>query len=194
MGLGRPSKAALNKNRSLTLARQVRLGVRNTSAAVISPPTTDVNNVGNQDAANKSSGDEVECTGWSGGVTHCISSDEEQIDASGDNEVEEVEELSGSELEEVIQRNRERFTGKAAIAWPVARATERLPAMLKATVQQKSEPSPFSDIMGKRTNREWKKAENTRSLGYSGHSARTRRRQEKAMRDKEAEDAKLREG
>ena len=54
-----------------------------------------------------SSGGEVECTGWSGGVAHYISSDEELAATSGGSE-DEVDELSGSELEEVIQQNRER--------------------------------------------------------------------------------------
>ena len=49
----------------------------------------------------ESSGDEVQCTGWSGGVAHHLSSDEEPDFISDDEgEEEDVEELSGSELEE----------------------------------------------------------------------------------------------
>ena len=185
---GRPSKAALNKKKTLALARQVRLEIRHTpTATMVSPiPNTDTEN---QDAGDESPGDDIECTGWSGGVTHYISSDEEVDSLSNDSD-EEVEELTGSELEGMIQRNRGESAG-------VRVATEGLPApsaKLEAPVQQRTEPAAVSVIMGQRTNREWKKAENARSLGYNGRSVRTKRRHEKAMRDKEAEDAKLRKG
>ena len=64
-----------------------------------------------------SSGGEVECTGWSGGVAHYISSDEELAATSGGSE-DEVDELSGSELEEVIQQNRERSARGMAAGQP----------------------------------------------------------------------------
>jgi len=184
---GRPSNAALSKNQSLALARQIQLKARN----AITPPSLNSNNTDNRDADSENSGDEIECTGWSGEVTHYVSSDEEPIFVSDDSE-EEVEELSGSELEEVIQRRAERLAGVATTGQPAARTmVEEPPVMLE---QPMTEPDMLSVIMGQRTNQEWKKAESTRSLGYNGQSTRTKRHQAKIMRDKEMGDAKLRKG
>ena len=173
---GRPSHIALNKNESLAIARQARLGARKAFSKAKRSLIPNPNNATNQDADDESSGDEVECTGWSGGTTHYVSSDEGPIFISDDDDEdeEEVEELSGSELEEVIQRH-----------------SEKLPAAAKQPI---AELSPLSVIMGKRTNQEWRKAESTRSLRYSGQSARTKRHREKVARDKGVEDAKLRGG
>ena len=52
----------------------------------------------------------------------------------------------------------------------------------------------FPIIMASRSNQEWTKAESTRSLRYNGQATRTKRHREKAARDKEAENAKLRKG
>ena len=54
-------------------------------------------NAENQDADDESSEDDIQCTGWSGGVAHYISSDEEPTFVSDSNEEEEVKELSGSD-------------------------------------------------------------------------------------------------
>ena len=43
------------------------------------PPTHVINNAEHLDTGDESSGDEIECTGWTGGVAHYISSDEEPI-------------------------------------------------------------------------------------------------------------------
>jgi len=175
----------LNKNQSLALARQARLEARNIPTT---PPSPNPNNAKNQDVDDESSGDEVECTGWTGGVTH-YTSDEEPILVSDGSE-EEVEELSGSELEEVIQRHRERLAGASMEETPVAR-TEESSATVK---RQMAEPDALSVITTPRTNHEWKKAESTRSLGYNNQSVRTKRHRAKVARDKETEDAKLRKG
>jgi len=77
----------------------------------VPPPNPGTNNTENQDVDDESSGDNnIKCTGWSGGVSHYIPSDEEPIVISDndDDEEEVVEELSGSELEDTIQRYRER--------------------------------------------------------------------------------------
>jgi hypothetical protein len=169
--VGRPTTTTSNKNRALALARQVRLETRRGPLAAIPPPIPTPSNVDNHDADDESSGDDIECTGWSGGVVHYISSDEEPIVVSdGESEDSEVvEELSGSKLEEAIQQH-----------------SKRVPATAK--------PNTFPVIMNLRTNQEWKKAENIRSLGYNGRSTRTKRYQEKAARDKEKGDATLRSG
>ena len=123
-------------------------------------------------------------------VSHCISSGDEPIVISDDDDSEEVvEELSGSELEDAIQQHRDRSTAMAIVGQPVIPVVAEPPAMQPVT-----EPSALSAIEGPRTNQEWRKAESVRSLGYNGQSARTKRRKEKLTRDKEKKDAQLREG
>ena len=63
---GRLSNAALRKNESLILAQKARL----TARASMAPTTPHQNETENQGADKKTPGDEVECTGWSGGVTY----------------------------------------------------------------------------------------------------------------------------
>lgn len=141
-----------------------------------------------------SSRDEVECTGWSGGVAHYISSDEEPIVVSDDDkeeEEEEVEVLSGSELEETIRQHSERSRSTTTMEEPATRTTEELTVAVKRPI---SELNTLSVIMGPRTNQDWKKAESTRSLGYNGQSVRTKRHHAKVARDKEMENTKLRKG
>ena len=135
-----------------------------------------------------SSGGEVGCTGWSGGVAHYISSDEELAATSGGSE-DEVDELSGSELE-VIQQNRERSARGMAAGQPALDTAE--PSLTAENPAVKHDRFPI--IMALRSNQEWTKAESTRSLRYNGRAPRTKRHREKAVRDKEAENAKLRKG
>lgn len=190
--VGRPSSAALRKKQSLALARQARLGMRRNSIPAITPHP---GNAENQDADDESSEDDIQCTGWSGGVAHYISSDEEPTFVSDSNEEEEeeeeVKELSGSELEEVIQRHRGGSAGATAVEQPAAGTMEEPSAMVK---QPMAEPNTLSVIMHPRTNQKWKEVESTRSLGYNGQSARTKRHRAKVVREKELEDAKLRKG
>ncbi|KAF9652333.1 hypothetical protein BDM02DRAFT_3109340 [Thelephora ganbajun] len=75
----RPSNAKSSKKQALALARQVRLEARKASKLATTPSSPSPNNAENQDVDNESCGNEIECTGWSGGVTHYISSDEEPI-------------------------------------------------------------------------------------------------------------------
>ena len=111
-----------------------------------------------------------------------------------------IEELSGSEVEELIQKNLERHTGTIAVGQqaagiaekPATEVSEGLLATLEDSVQPKVEPDAFSVVMKKQTNQEWKGVESTRSLGYNGQSGRTKRCQRKTARDKEAVDAETR--
>ena len=66
-------------------------------------------------------------------------------------------ELSGSELEEVIQRHQERLAG--TMGWPAVR-TEELSAMVKEPIVG---PDVLSAIMGQQSNQKWKEAESTQS-------------------------------
>ena len=191
---GHPPKAVSEKKKSIAFARQARLKARKASKAVITPPTPNTNGTENQDAGDEEFEEEIECTGWSGEVMHYVPSDGEPILISDDDEDKEVEELLGSELEEVIRQDRERLVGATAVEQQAASVTEETSAKLEATVQPEAESSIPSVIMGKRTNQEWRKAESARSLGYNGQSAQTKRRQDKATRDKETEDKKLRKG
>ena len=172
---GRPSNTTLRKKQSLTIARKACLEARKTSQLAIIPPTPNPDNAEKQDNENESSGDEIKCTGWSGGVTHYVSDDEPIFisDNDEDEEDEEVEVLSGSELEEVVQQHEEWLVGKATIGQTVARtATEEPPAMPKQLV---AESVVLTITMDQRTNQEWRKIESTRSLGYNGQSTQTKR-------------------
>ena len=120
---GQPLQATLNKNQSLALAQQVCFKTGKAPPAAKTPPSPNPNNVEDQDADNESSGDGIECTGWSGGVAHYISN-EESILVSDDKEDEEVKELLGSELEEIIQQHQERLAG--TMGQPVVKTEEPL--------------------------------------------------------------------
>ena len=190
MAQGRPSNTALKKKQSLALARQLRLEARKVSKPAVISPNPGPNDTENLDAENESSDDEIKCTGWSGGVTHYVSSDEEPICISDDDGEEEVEELSGSELEDATWQHGELLAGTTTAKQATAgTAVEELLA-----AQPIAEADTPSVLANQRTNQEWKKAESTRSLGYNGQSARTKRHRAKAARDKEMEDAKLRKG
>ena len=87
---------------NLARAQQAKLEARKTP--LDSPPHAGTTE--NGEADDKSSRDnDIECTGWSGGVSHCVSSSDEPIIISGNNSEDdkEVEELSGSELEEPMR-------------------------------------------------------------------------------------------
>ena len=168
--VGRPKTAAKTKKENLARAQQIRVEARKAPPELSSSNT---NAAENGEADDESSGDDIECTGWNGSVVHYVSSDDEPIVISDDDTEgeEEVEELSGSELEEVLQR---------CLETP------------EAILQSNAETNRYSTIMRKRTEKDWKKAESCRSLGYNGQSARTKRHHEQLVRGKEKEDAKLR--
>ena len=121
---------------------------------------------------NSSSEDEIECTGWNGGILHCVSSDNEPIVIS-DDDSEEFIELSGSEPEEV---------------------SEEHPGMTDTIVQIGPKTTPHSVIMHGQTKKGWTKAESHGGLGYNGLSAWTKRHHDQIAREKEKEDARLRNG
>ena len=138
----------------------------------------------------ESSSDEIKCTGWSGGVTHYVSSNKEPVFISDDDGEEEVEKLSGSELEDTIWQCGEGLVGMTTMKQAAVRTTVgELPA-----AQPIAGDGTPSVLMDRWTNHKWKKAESTRSLGYNGQSAQTKRHRAKVMRDQETEDAKLRKG
>lgn len=182
MVLGRPTKAALNRKKNLALAREIRLNRRKFPAPDVVPNT---NNAENQDADNESLGDEVvESSGWSGGVTHCVSSDKELILIEDSDDDEVVEELSGSGLEEAIRQNMGKSRGETGEERPAVVAMEKPSATSEAATQSKATRNAFSVIMAPRSRKEWDKAESNRSLGYSGLSARTKRHREQAERER----------
>jgi hypothetical protein len=166
---GRPTNAAQTK-KNLAKARQIRLDRVQRQASPASTPFN-TNTLEDGGADTESSGD-IKCTGWNGGISHWLSSDEEPIIISDDNsEEEEVEELSESELGE---------RGQGHLQSP------------GVTSPLNTEPNAHSAISCKHTQKDWKKAESSRSLGYNGQSARTKRRMEQLAREKEKKNAKLR--
>ena len=123
MAQGRPSNTALKKKQSLALTRQLSLEARKASRPAIIPPNPNSNNAENLDVENESSSDEIKCTGRSGGVIHYVSSDRGPIFISDDDREEEVEELSGSELEDAIRQCGEGLVGMTTVKQVAARTT-----------------------------------------------------------------------
>ena len=200
MAQGRPSKAALKKKQSLSNARKARHPLKNRPTTGVISSGSDTNNAENQPekADDEDSGEEVECTGWSGGVVHYVSSDEEPILVS--DEEEDIDELSGSELEEIMRLNREKgeelpdVTDTGGLSTQPPTDTTDTEVVLETPEGPEPGVDALSIVMAKRTNQEWKRAETTRSLGYNGRSKRTKRHQAKLARDKETENAKVRKG
>lgn len=90
-------------------------------------------------------------------------------------------------------RNKERLVERTAVMVGEPKL-EKLETTLEAAVQPEVVPKVLSVVLGRRSNLEWRGVERARSLGYNGQSAWTKRRQEKAVRDKEMEDKQLRNG
>ena len=161
--VGRPTNAAQARKKNLARARQLRLERRR------APPESTPSTAESTESREVSGG--IERTGWNGRVSHCPSSNDEPIvvsdSGSGDGGIEEF----ANGLPEVMQEH---------------------PKELKAVSQFSVKPSGYSIISKKRTEGDWRKAGSHRSLGYNGQSARTKRYREHAAREKEKEDAKLR--
>lgn len=175
--VGRLTNAARTKKKNLAKARRNYLQRRQ---ALPKPVHSSAESTENGQV-EESSGDEIECVGWSGGTVHWLSSDDEPITISdSESEDEEVEELTGivEDVTEVVE----------SVAEVVQGCSEELDATSRSTVK----PSAYSTIAREHTARDWKKAESCRSLGYNGRSERTRRFHEQSAREKEKEDAKLR--
>lgn len=166
--VGRLTNAVKTKNKNLAHAQRILLETRKTPPV---PTTLEHVTPENGEADDESSGDDVECTGWTGGISNYVSSDDEPIIISDDDEEEEVEKLSGSELEEMAQKHLETM-GVAS--------------------HSITELDLRSAIMCKQTEGDWRRAESHRALGYNRQSGRTKRRHEQFVREKEEEDAKLR--
>lgn len=167
--VGRPTNAARKKKENLARARQIRMERRRQAPP---EPTHNAEPAESGEVSDESSEGEIECTGWDGGVSHCLSSDDEPIVISdSDSGDEEVEEL---------------FGGEVGVMWQKRSESPEDVASLEA------KPSGYSIIMRQQTKKDWKKVESRRSLGYNGQSARTKRHHEQVAREKEKEDAKLR--
>lgn len=105
-----------------------------------------------------------EC-GYAGGVN--VSSDSESDyepseDEWMDSDTESLAELEGDELENNLRSLREE-------------------------TQQLSLPTPYAEILKKKTTKEWTTAESCRGLGYNGLSDRTGRRRVQKAREREEE-------
>ena len=101
---------------------------------------------------------------------YCVSSDDKPIIISNGNSEEEVEELSGSELDETMWK-------------------QRLPDV---TLQPCVETDACLKIICESTWEDLEKAESSHSLGYYGWSAWTKRCHEQLAWEKEKGDANLR--
>jgi hypothetical protein len=121
-----------------------------------------------------------EVTKWTGGVNHILETDNsdfswEETSSEEESDLDSDEPQSDAEdKEEMIERLR--------------RSMEHEDNLIKCVITVMVEDK----LMIKRTEKDWKRAESNRSLGYNGHSGRTQRHNNKKARDKEVIDAELR--
>jgi hypothetical protein len=107
--------------------------------------------------------DSDEDCNYSGGVNCHVSDSEYDSSADwGSDEVESLAELEGDALEENLHELR---------------------AELESLGAARAAPSNYELISAKKSDKEWKKAEKNRSLGYTGTSTRTKQRKAKAARE-----------
>ncbi len=122
-----------------------------------------------------SNSDADECTQWTGGVNHELSGTESDLtwveastadgsESSGDN----LSEVEGDDIVESVR------------------------ASLEHEIRLLAIPTQYEQLSRNYTAGDWKKAEKNRSLGYNGHSDRTKRREAKTVRDKEIHDKEMR--
>lgn len=135
----------------------------------------------NFDASESDSDDSVtlltstEVTAWSGGVNNHLvvsknDSDFNDTEWDSDSSEDEVDELEGDELVDSLQREIEH----------------------EICLLQELEPTPYERLMTVVTEKEWKRAEQKRGLGYNGHGERTQRKQQQEARERAEKDKIMR--
>jgi hypothetical protein len=112
-------------------------------------------------------------TTWTGGVNHKMASNNNDFSWEEDSSPSEMD--SDDDDSDLVQRLEKSFEHELRLL----------------TV----EPSAFEELMKARdlSKAEWRKAERNRAFGYTRNSDRSARRRDKAARDKEVKDVKLRE-
>ena len=115
------------------------------------------------------------CTSWAGGVNHVLSESEDdwlssEDDMESDSDGDDIlHELKGNEL--------------------LASLKKQALKQIKVLKDSMSWGSLFDEL----TSKGWNKAKAKHSLGYNGHSSRTKRHHKKLRRDKEEQDKKTRQ-
>ena len=104
-----------------------------------------------------------EICSWTGGVNNHITKEmqDDPLFISDTSSDEDLSELEGDELRNSLKAQALRVKGK---------------------------PVPYHQIMQPRSSAQWRKVESNRSLGYNGHSSRTKRREAQFARAKAIED------
>src|SRR6266487_208167 len=108
-------------------------------------------------------GSDNECS-WDGGINYTESNTSDSdywsgLDSSESDSESDLEELEGKDLRLSLE------------------------AELKRELELLNQPSPYEEIRRTISCKEWKRAESNRSLGYNGHSKRTKQRHEKIARE-----------
>jgi hypothetical protein len=151
-------------NRAKEAARRARAYRWPKSAATPSANTVDFA-VNQLSCENDDEAHENECMDWDGSLNHFTVEELEQSDTDDDDEDtddnEEFMELEGDELLQSLQLQGERE---------------------RATIEALS---TFRELKRTITKKEWKKAESSKRVVYSGNSSRTQQRKAKNARDME---------
>jgi hypothetical protein len=152
-----------DKQKSAARARATRLGTAKARDHLANP--TPLNNIipetiGNTPAIDISSNSDSDC-GYEGGV-NCYWSDSDDSDFNEEySDADSLEELEGDELEANLLELRTELADLGA-------------------------PTKYDQIMESKLEKDWRKVEQNRGLGYSGNSKRTQERRAKEARDREA--------
>ena len=120
---------------------------------------------------------DVECTGWTGGISHPFKlsdSEDDSVWLDSDTDVDsdedfDLEELEGQDLVEGLKKYWEQ------------------------ELQLLTQQTPYELLLQKKTSRDWKTAEAKRGFGYNGLSDRRKREVNQKLREKEERDKVIRE-
>ncbi|KAF8989372.1 hypothetical protein BDQ17DRAFT_1334093, partial [Cyathus striatus] len=119
--------------------------------------------------------EEEDCTSWTGGISHEISDSEDDISAWEDEEKTTVDENECPDLEELAPHE--------------VLESLRRECQFHADLDVLSKPTAYEKILANKPTSSWKKAEAQHCHGYNGRSDRTKRHNNKKLRDKEKKDA-----
>lgn len=127
---------------------------------------------GNTQPENSNHLPENEECSWDGTVNHCFSDTDVNTNSSSEGDSDSAsDEFSEMDEDELITS-----------FWETNLNGDKLSAL----------PNAFDKMAKNITSEQWEKAESNRHLGYNGHSDRTKRRKEQALRAKEVGDSKMR--
>jgi hypothetical protein len=123
---------------------------------------------------------DIECTGWTGDISHVLSDSEDDEDwEDADSEDSEDSEESESDEDSDEDFDLEELEGQDLVEG-LRKCWE-----LELELQKLTQPTSYEVLLQKKTSKEWKTAEAKRGLGYNGLSDRRKREINQKLREKE---------